>query len=90
MCTIGRIWNRCTGFVAIYDNIHAYKLIALYIANAYIAPNAKHQRVLVPALCLVNTSIHSTVNAMRLERKVRDCAYRLVTERYVYMVRLYF
>jgi len=33
---IGRICNRCTGFV-VYDNTHVCKLIALYTANAYSA-----------------------------------------------------
>ena len=37
MCTIERICNRCTGFVATTTYSQVCKLIALYIANAYSA-----------------------------------------------------
>jgi len=78
-CTIGWICNRCTGFVAMTTYTH--KLIALYTANA------KCQRVLVLALCLVlklivRTYTHTGPSAFpgplvvgkRCEKaKIKDC-----------------
>jgi len=39
LCTVGRICNRCTGFVVMttYTLSHICKLIALYTANPYSA-----------------------------------------------------
>ena len=44
-------WFRC------YDNIHVCKLTALYTLQMRIASNAKCQRVLVLALCLLDVVV---------------------------------